>query len=116
MFLDLGFDATSRWLIACLEANIDFAELTSRLDTPRAVLNRHCQKRWGFVPDVSSVEVGIGTDRLGRSHVSRVLDPRTTNVVAIGSGASRKESDAHAVQNALMYYDLSVYRHSNLMT
>lgn len=107
MFMDRGFDAVSAWLVACLEANVDFAELTSRHDTPRAVLNRHCQQRWGFVPDLASVEVGTS----GLVHVSRVTNPQTNQVIASGSGASRKEADTDAVRKALVYYDLTVYRH-----
>jgi len=107
MFLHRGFDAVSRWLVACLEANVDFAELTSRHDTPRAVLNRHCHQRWGFVPDLMSVEVGTS----GLVHVSRVTNPQTNQVIASGSGASRKEADTDAIGKALVYYDLTLYRH-----
>ena len=102
IFVDRGFDVARRWLVGFLEENVDFAELVSHQDNAKAVLNRHCMRNLGFVPELQ--EVG----ERGGETVVRLVTP-TGAVVSTGAGPGRREAEESAVRSALRYY--SVHGH-----
>lgn len=99
MYLDQGYDLTAAWIVACLETNVDFAELAARKDTPRAVLNRHCQTKLGYLPEVESI--GETT--------ARVVHPESRQVLATGQGLDRRDAESRAIDAALAYLGVSIY-------
>ena len=101
MFIDLGFDAVRCWLVGFLEENVDFADLVSHQDSVKAVLNRHCMRNLGFLPETQ--ELSGPSSPAGA--VVRLVTPNGT-VISTGSGASRKEAEDVAVRRALSYYSV----------
>jgi dsRNA-specific ribonuclease len=97
--LHFGYAAAQEWIIGCLEKNVDFAELTARRDTPRAVLNRYCQASYGFHPELQTLKDGV----------VRLMNPITGQVIATGHGDSQKAAVLDAVSKALEYYNISLY-------
>lgn len=98
-FVHFGFSAAQEWVVGCLEKNVDFADLTARKDTPRAVLNRYCQTSYGFHPELQTLKEGV----------VRLMNPLTGQVVATGHGDTHKTAVSDAVSNALEYYNVSLY-------
>lgn len=95
LFLDRGYDIASRWIIAFLERSVDFAALAARQDTPRAVLNRYCQKSLGFIPVMHAIS----------DKAVRLVTPEGT-VISTGLGSSRRDAEDVATVKALQYYGL----------
>jgi ribonuclease-3 len=99
IYLDQGFCIAYEWLVGCLEHNLDFGDMASRRDSPKAVLNRYCQDCLGFLPVMEAIS----------DKAVRLVNPTTTQVIATGSGSTRKNAEMNAVDRAMKYYNLSVY-------
>jgi ribonuclease-3 len=95
LFLDRGYDVASRWIVAFLERSVDFAALAARQDTPRAVLNRYCQKSLGFIPVMHAIS----------DKAVRLVTPDGA-VISTGTGSSRRDAEDVATVKALQYYGL----------
>ena len=95
LFLDRGYETTSRWVVELLERSVDFAALAARQDTPRAVLNRYCQASLGFIPITHVIS----------DKAVRLLTPDGA-VVSTGVGSSRRDAEDIATRNAIKYYGI----------
>jgi dsRNA-specific ribonuclease len=95
LFLDRGYETTSRWVVELLERSVDFAALAARQDTPRAVLNRYCKASLGFIPLTHVIS----------DKVVRLLTPDGA-VVSTGVGSSRRDAEDVATWNAIKYYGI----------
>lgn len=113
IFVDQGFDVARRWMVGFLEANVDFSELASKQDGPKAILNRHCMRHLGFLPRVEELDVGV----------VRIMAPDGTVIstgmasasahgsdTSLSASCSRRAAEDAAVRKALTYYGLSASR------
>ena len=102
IYLDRGLDAARRWLVGLYEDHVDFAELVANQDTAKAVLNRHCMRHHGFVPQLEDLSGGIESS----SASVRLRHPTSGAVIATGYGACRRDAEDQAVLRAIKYYNI----------
>ncbi len=96
LYIDVGYELTSRWVVCFLEQSVDFATLAARQDTPRAVLNRYCQTTLGFNPSLHVIS----------DKAVRLLTPDGA-VISTGTGSSQKDAEDVATLRALKYYGIN---------
>jgi len=107
MFVDAGrFDAgyivAKRWLVAFLEANVDFRDLvTNNPGQHKEALTRVFACTYGQAPRYADVSVESLPDHTKRYTVC--VKNHEDVVLGIGEGASRKAAENEASKKALVY-------------
>jgi ribonuclease-3 len=99
IYIDRGIDAARRWLVGLYEDHIDFAELVANQDTAKSVLNRHCMRHHGFVPQLEDLSSGD-------SSAVRLRHPTSGAVISTGYGPCRRDAEDQAVRRAIKYYNI----------
>lgn len=104
LYLILGFEKTSTWLIAVLEKNLDFAEIVLSTCSYKDTLFKHFQQTFGYTPTVVEVSQRGGhvsaTYIPGDNVVVNILD-NSRKVIGVGSGVSKKEAENDASRRVL---------------
>jgi ribonuclease-3 len=96
MHLGIGFDAARAWLVAFLEANVDFARLVATQHAPKDALHRK-SRRFGL----GKVMFDVVNSRDCGQVTASVRDAATGIVVATGVGRTRRLAEDAAARNAL---------------
>lgn len=99
MFIDLGFENTSSWIIGLIESQINFAELVCMTHSHKDVLVKHFQHTFNTLPKFTDVTNKSNEDASVCSIA--IVDPAGT-ILAIGSGPNRRAAENDAARLALL--------------
>jgi ribonuclease-3 len=103
LFLDAGFGAAHAWLVAFLEANVDFPALVAGQDGARAQLTRHMHAAFKSAPRFSDLSVSVASN--GAKHYTvGVRSGDGGAIVGTGVGTTRRAAEDAAAIRALLYY------------
>lgn len=100
LYLDLGYDAARAWLVAFMEAHLDFAQLVNAQNSPKDVLNRYMRRNHGALPTFEEAAAAPGAAGAQAAVVVR----HRGAVVATGRGETRREAEDAAARAALAYF------------
>lgn len=98
MFTDLGDAVVSEWIINMLETHIDFADLIRQNNNFKDILIKYFQANMGYVPRFVEADV---TQTNHHKVYKVMLKNQEDNVIAIGTGNSKKEAENDAAKAAL---------------
>jgi ribonuclease-3 len=99
LFLDLGHDVASEWLINFFEMYVDFANIVVSKNNSKDLLNISCMKHHGYVPIFELADASIKQKRTSGVNVN-VRDINGV-LLSTGRGANRKEAELDAANRAL---------------
>lgn len=92
-----GFEIAQKWLISVIENNIDFAQLVQTNTNYKDKFLKFYQQNFGHIPKFFELGVDSKHVRNGYHKVYRVsLRDINDNVLAIGTGTSKKNAENNA--------------------
>ena len=97
LYLDLGFDAVRRWLVAVAEPELALEAPVISLKSPKSRLQEYTQRRSGLRPEYRLVDA-TGPDHEKSFRVEVWVDGER---VGVGEGSSRREAETAAAAEAI---------------
>ncbi len=93
IYLDLGFEAASTWVIGVIEYNVDFAELLVQNTNYKDQFLKQYQQLYGYLPRFLEIDVD--------KHFTICIKDNSNKVLSVGKGQNKKEAENEAAKKAL---------------
>ncbi len=98
IYLDLGDEVVSEWIVNMLEYHIDFADLINKNTNYKDMLLKYFQQNYGYLPKFYEIDMSIyNNHKIFKIHLKDHKD----NVISTGTGNNRKEAENDASKKAL---------------
>ncbi|MHB8459502.1 MAG: ribonuclease III [Candidatus Limnocylindrales bacterium] len=97
LYIDRGFDATRRWLVALAEPELSDDAPSASLKSPKSRLQEHTQRTAGDRPQYRVLDA-VGPDHEKTFRIEVLVGGR---VLGMGVGPSRREAETAAAAEAL---------------
>ena len=98
MFLDMGFDVVSAWLVGFIEKYVDFAEVIINKRSAKHDLNTFYRQKYGYIPTFQTVsENSNATTRVTTTTIRDIYGV----ILGTGSGNNKVEAEADAAAAVL---------------
>lgn len=98
IYLDLGDQIVSDWIINMLEYHLDFADLINKNTNYKDMLLKYFQQNYGYLPRFYETDMSIyNNHKVFKIHLKDQKD----NVITSGTGSNRKEAENDASKKAL---------------
>lgn len=111
MFLDFSkenknaLELCQRWLINLIENNIDFSELILQNNNYKDTFLKYFQHTFNYIPKFYEIANEVTSN--GKKYDVCIKD-KDMNIISIGTGSNKKNSENNASYNALIYYGVSL--------
>lgn len=99
LYIDHGFDVVQRWLVAFIEANVDFTDLIKQQTNYKDQLAKYFQHAFNCLPRFSEVPAAAGSDAY-----TVCVRNRDDAIVGTGRAANKKTAENEAARQALRFY------------
>ncbi len=100
LYVDQGYQAASRWVVAFLEDTIDFSELVQSRGNAKEVLFKHFQHTYHEVPQVVELPASKGAAAMS-------IKTAAKGVIGVGRGKTKREAEGAAIAAALEHCGLA---------
>eukprot|EP00798_Chlamydomonas_sp_ICE-L_P005632 gene5632-biopygen2683 len=98
MFLEMGFDVVSAWLVGFIEKYVDFAEVIINKRSAKHDLNTFYRQKYGYIPTFHTVsENSNATTRVITTTIRDIYGV----ILGTGSGNNKVEAEADAAAAVL---------------
>lgn len=100
IYLDLGFECSSKWVITIIESHIDFTDLIMQNNNYKDQFFKLFQQLHGYLPKFYEVNVETNYKNGSKTFVVCVKDNHNT-VISIGRGSNKKEAENDASRKGI---------------
>jgi ribonuclease-3 len=100
IYLDLGFEEASNWIIGVIEYHIDFADLIIQNNNYKDQFFKLFQQVHGYLPKFFEMNVETNS-RMGQKVFTVCIKDAAGVVISIGKGRNKKEAENDAAQKAM---------------
>jgi ribonuclease-3 len=96
---DAGFDTVKTWIISVIETNLDLSDLIRQNNNYKDIMLKYFQQNFSYIPKF--FEVNVDTNNNNQKIYTVCLKDNNNNVIAVGSGNSKKIAENVCAKNAL---------------
>jgi ribonuclease-3 len=100
IYIDFGsFDVVRDWIISVIETNLDLSDLIRQNNNYKDMMLKYYQQNFSYIPKF--YEVHVETNSNNQKTYTVCLKDNHDNVIAVGSGSSKKIAENVCAKNAI---------------
>lgn len=96
-----GDNIVTRWILAVIEGNIDFADLIKNNTNHKDTLCKYFQQNYNYIPKFLESKVEV---KKNQKIYTICIKDENGSVISVGTGSNKKEAENDAAKNALQRY------------